>query len=68
MQNGHSQGNRMQYISDAIACEDTGRVEKSDVLWTEAFYNASKYPQMVFKGHVENVSNQTLTLQLHARR
>jgi len=56
MQHGDSHTNGMQYISDAVACEDEGRIEKGDVLWTEAYYNASKYPQMVFKGHVEAVS------------
>jgi polyisoprenoid-binding protein YceI len=64
MQNGNSHSNGMQYISDAIACEDTGRLEKGDVLWTEAFYNASKYPQMVFRGHVENVSKRNIGSQL----
>lgn len=45
----------MQYISDAVACEDTGRLEKGDVLQTTAYYDESKYPQMTFKGHKENV-------------
>jgi hypothetical protein len=45
----------MRYISDAITCEDTGRVEKGDVLMTEAFYNDTMYPQMRSKRHIENV-------------
>jgi hypothetical protein len=50
---GH--GAEMQYISDAVACEDTGRLEKGDVLQTTAHYDEDKYPQMAFKGHKENV-------------
>jgi hypothetical protein len=46
----------LQYISDAVACEDQGRIEKGDVLWTEAFYDGNKHPQMVFKGRLEPVS------------
>lgn len=56
MQHGDSPTVGMQYISDAVACEDNGRVEKGDVIWAEAFYNGTQYPQMVFKGHRENVS------------
>jgi hypothetical protein len=57
---GDSKTTGMQYISDAVACEDYGRLEKGDVVWTEAFYNGTKYPQMVFKGHRENVSREYL--------
>ncbi|KAF2671726.1 hypothetical protein BT63DRAFT_422253 [Microthyrium microscopicum] len=43
----------MQYISDAVACENEGRLEKGDVFKTEAFYNGTKYPQMMSRGHLE---------------
>jgi hypothetical protein len=56
IQHGDGHNVAMQYISDAVACEDHGRVEKGDELWTESFYNGSKYPQMVFRGHLEGVS------------
>jgi hypothetical protein len=50
---------RMQYISDAVACEDQGRLEKGDVLVTQASYNDTKYPQMVFRKHLEGVSGSS---------
>ncbi|TLD32149.1 hypothetical protein E2P81_ATG05125 [Venturia nashicola] len=53
-QHAANHGAEMQYISDAVACEDTGRLEKGDVLQTTAYYDESKYPQMTFKGHKEN--------------
>jgi hypothetical protein len=53
---GDSATNGMQYISDTVMCEDRGRLEKGDVLRTKAFYNGTKYPQMVFRGHLEGVS------------
>jgi hypothetical protein len=55
VQHGDSHITAMQYISDAVACEDRGRLEKGDVIFTEAFYNGTKFPQMVFKGHLEAV-------------
>lgn len=54
-QHAANHGAEMQYISDAVACEDTGRLEKGDVLQTTAYYDESKYPQMTFKGHKEAV-------------
>jgi hypothetical protein len=56
MQHGDRHDAPMQYVSDAVACEDDGRVEKGDQLWTEAFYNSTKYPQMNSRGHLEPVS------------
>ncbi|QDS69179.1 hypothetical protein FKW77_000002 [Venturia effusa] len=53
-QHAANHGAEMQYISDAVACENTGRLEKGDVLQTIAYYDESKYPQMTFKGHKEN--------------
>ncbi|KAE9963117.1 hypothetical protein EG327_001675 [Venturia inaequalis] len=53
-QHAANHGAEMQYISDAVACEDTGRLEKGDVLQTTAHFDESKYPQMTFKGHKEN--------------
>jgi hypothetical protein len=66
IQHGDGHGTEMQYISDAVACEDHGRIEKGDVLWTEAFYNATKYPQMVFRGHVEGVRTQFVLMMQKA--
>lgn len=57
MQHSANHGAEMQYISDAVACEDTGRLEKGDVLQTTAHYDESKYPQMTFKGHKEAVGS-----------
>ena len=54
--NGDHNEMGMQYISDAVACEDRSRLEKGDVLRTEAYYNGTKYPQMVFRKHLEGVS------------
>jgi hypothetical protein len=48
----------MQYISHAVTCEDFGRLEKGDVVWTEAFYNGTKYPQMEFRGRLQAVSTK----------
>ena len=56
VQHGDVHAASMQYISDAVACEDYGRLEKGDRLWTEAFYNATKYPQMVSRGRLQGVS------------
>jgi hypothetical protein len=50
-------GVKKQFISHSAACEDYGRIEKGDVLWIEAFYNGTKYPQMEANGRLENVSN-----------
>ena len=46
----------MKYISDAGACENYGRLEKGDVLRTEAFYDETKHPQMRLRGRLDNVS------------
>jgi hypothetical protein len=55
MQHAAGHDASMQYISDAVACENIGRLEKGDILQTAAHYDENRYPQMKFKGHKENV-------------
>jgi Stress up-regulated Nod 19 len=48
-------GEEVKYISDAVVCENQDRIEKGDVFMTEATYNDTEHPQMMFNGHTENV-------------
>jgi len=50
-------GMEFSVTSDTIMCEkDAGRVEKGDMIQTVAYFNSTKYPQMVFRGKLEGVS------------
>lgn len=51
----HGLHHDMQYISDATVCEDEGRIEIGDQVHTEAHYDDTKYPQMMFRNEIENV-------------
>jgi len=77
LRSGWVEKSGMKHISDAAVCEDTGRLEKGDVLMTEGVYDDTKHPQMKFRGKIDkqmgisfmyigrdkNTLNDTLTLQ-----
>jgi hypothetical protein len=55
LRSGWVEKSGMKHISDATVCEDTGRLEKGDVLMTEAVYDDTKHPQMKFRGKLDKV-------------